>query len=448
MIPHTLADIRTKDIDLGDRFRKDYRNLDELAASIQDKGVIHPIAIMEQGEGKPFLLLAGGRRYAATVVAGILTIPCKIYPLLDDLTRRQIELIENILREELNYAEDVAIKAEIHRLEIEKYGQAGAGPSTGKASIASTAELLGKSRSLIQQDIELANAINERPDLGLGDKKNKTEALRALQRAKSDMIKAEMAERLQNRQAQTTAEMEKRRIMNSYIVGDFFDGIATVPDGSFNLVEIDPPYAIDLKHQKQQRYEDGTVDYNEVDADDYPEFLRRALVQAHRVMTDNSWLLIWFGPEPWWDLVIRLLRSTGFEVKGIPAIWSKVESSYQTNHPERYMGNAWEPFFYASKGHPVLNHQGQGNVFQFPTISSNEKTHPTERPIEMMMRILDIFAPIGSRVLVPFAGSGNTLLAASNLNMPAMGYDLQKLYKDRFVVRVAMQEPEMYRSYK
>ena len=93
-------------------------------------------------------------------------------------------------------------------------------------------------------------------------------------------------------------------------------------------------------------------------------------------------------------------------------------------------------FFYAWKGRPALNKPGRSNNFQFPPVPPNQKTHPTERPVELMKEIYETFAFPGSRVLIPFLGSGNGLIAADQLNMAGLGYELSKGYRDSFLVKI------------
>ena len=120
-------------------------------------------------------------------------------------------------------------------------------------------------------------------------------------------------------------------------------------------------------------------------------------------------------------------------------IWTKGVG--QTMQPNLYMANSFEMFFYARKGRPVLHRKGRINQFDYKTVSSSNKIHTTERPIDMMADLLDVFVSGGSTVMVPFLGSGNTILACDNKDMIGFGYDLGKEYKDRFVLKVYEQMP-------
>ena len=63
------------------------------------------------------------------------------------------------------------------------------------------------------------------------------------------------------------------------------------------------------------------------------------------------------------------------------------------------------------------------------------------------MDILRTFTTPGSAILSPFAGSGNCLFAAANLKMPAIGFDLDRETRDKFVVRATKAAPGEYRTY-
>ncbi len=91
--------------------------------------------------------------------------------------------------------------------------------------------------------------------------------------------------------------------------------------------------------------------------------------------------------------------------------------------------------------------KARDNVFDYHTVHHTRKIHPTERPIEMTMDILSTFCLPGAQGITPFAGSGNTILAANNLNMSCIGWDLAQYYKDKYTIRVYEKEPGTYTSY-
>ena len=151
-------------------------------------------------------------------------------------------------------------------------------------------------------------------------------------------------------------------------------------------------------------------------------------------MTQHSWLICWFAPQPWFEDIYELLVTTGFETTRMCGIWTKGTPG-QSMNPSTRLSNSYEMFFYAWKGQPALNKPGHGNEFHFSPVPAQQKTHPTERPVELMKELYDTFAFAGSRVLIPFLGSGNGIFAANELGMSAVGFELSKGYKDSFLVK-------------
>jgi ParB family chromosome partitioning protein len=92
-----------------------YEKLMELAQSIGENGLIHPISVTFQ-QGKP-VLIAGERRLRAAKIAGMHDIPC-IAVEAEGSKAAVISLIENLQREDINFFEE----AEGIQLLISQYG--------------------------------------------------------------------------------------------------------------------------------------------------------------------------------------------------------------------------------------------------------------------------------------------------------------------------------------
>ena len=445
-----METLKVSEIDPGTRARKEYKDIAGLASNIKRRGLIHPIAVMETDKG--YKLLAGGRRLVAHVHAKIETIDCKIFPSnLSELEIKSIELMENIMREDLNHVEMAKLSKEILLLQQQIQGiKYSTNPEASGASIRSVAEMMGISHEKLRQDIILADTIEKFPDLGWETLKNRQEALKIQSNIGRIIVTQQAVERFEQETKRGNTNEYLKRLANSYIVGDFFENVKQVPNNSISLVEIDPPYAIEIDKLKKRsgvgNYQYGENGYNEINADDYEFFINNTIAESYRVMSQDSWLLLWFGPEPWFSLMLKILRYNKLTVRGMPCIWVKGEeeetgiiesTSGQTNTPMRHLANAYEMFFYAKKGDPKINRPGMTNVFGYKPVPPTHKIHPTERPIEMMQDILTTFTPTGSRILVPFAGSGNTILAAYKSKMTCVGFDLGKTHKDAYITRLA-----------
>ena len=96
--------------------RKTFVNekLEELAASIREKGIIQPLVVCRKGQH--YELIAGERRWRAAQKAGLREVPVVIQDVSED-TALEMALIENIQREDLNAVEE----AEAYRALLEKF---------------------------------------------------------------------------------------------------------------------------------------------------------------------------------------------------------------------------------------------------------------------------------------------------------------------------------------
>ncbi|MFA6043240.1 MAG: ParB N-terminal domain-containing protein, partial [Patescibacteria group bacterium] len=158
-----LLNVPVDQIEFKDRARKAYKDLQSLVKMFREKGIIHPIAVQRQDDPTfPFKLLAGGRRYSAAVLGGFKEIPCRVYPSnLDDLDRREIELMENLGREALDWKEEVWLTEEIHRLQTEKHERNNVGTAAPAYTAADTARLMKTTPMSVSRDRQLAEGLSQ-----------------------------------------------------------------------------------------------------------------------------------------------------------------------------------------------------------------------------------------------------------------------------------------------
>ncbi|WP_370980525.1 ParB/RepB/Spo0J family partition protein [Agaribacterium sp. ZY112] len=119
--------------------------LEELAESIKTQGVMQPIVVRPIGDDK-YEIIAGERRWRASQLAGLDTIPVLIREVADE-TAIAMALIENIQREDLNPMEEAfALKRLQDEFEL-----------TQKE----VAEAVGKSRTAVTNTLRLLNLSDE-----------------------------------------------------------------------------------------------------------------------------------------------------------------------------------------------------------------------------------------------------------------------------------------------
>jgi site-specific DNA-methyltransferase (adenine-specific) len=66
------------------------------------------------------------------------------------------------------------------------------------------------------------------------------------------------------------------------------------------------------------------------------------------------------------------------------------------------------------------------NCIDWPRDNESEKIHPTQKPVKLLEKLIEIFTDEGDIVIDPCAGSGSTLIAAENLNRKAFGFEIKK----------------------
>ena len=83
----------------------DKKSMDELTQSIAEKGILQPITVMEETNGT-YQIIAGERRYRASLALGLQWIPAYTVKLKHESDLMEFALIENIQRVNLNAIEE------------------------------------------------------------------------------------------------------------------------------------------------------------------------------------------------------------------------------------------------------------------------------------------------------------------------------------------------------
>jgi ParB family chromosome partitioning protein len=117
-------------------------DLDELAASIREKGIIQPLLVRPTGVGGEYEIVAGERRWRAAQRAGLRDVPVVVRALADAEVL-EIAIIENVQRVDLNPIEE----ALGYRALMERFGRTQDG----------VAEAVGKSRPHVANALRLLN---------------------------------------------------------------------------------------------------------------------------------------------------------------------------------------------------------------------------------------------------------------------------------------------------
>jgi ParB/RepB/Spo0J family partition protein len=428
-------------IRIGERARKDYGNYSDIVETAKGAaGQIQSLAVKETDDLEfPYELIAGGRRLKAFKEAGLVDILVRIYDKsLTSQEQLEIELIENMARMDMTWAEKVAQVKKIHDLRVQLHGEKTSSSDTKGWSQAMTAELLGKSVASVSRDLELSKAIQEIPELAQA--KDKKEATKMKDRLEERQILAELSKRAGDKIAASSVEVLQQRMCDAYHVGDSFEFMSTLPDGTFDLVECDPDYGINFGAFKkktaifdQSGDQISADDYHEVEKADYPAFMEKLIKECTRLLKPDGWLLMWHSPD-WAGVIADELENHEYTVPA-PLVWYKTAGGRVFN-PDTYLSRAYECMFYARKGKAALVQRGKMDVEVCARANPVTRIHPAEKPTVLMELILARFITTGAKCLVPFLGSGNTIIACTHLGADVVGCDLSQANKDKFVVEV------------
>lgn len=112
----------------------------------------------------------------------------------------------------------------------------------------------------------------------------------------------------------------------------------------------------------------------------------------------------------------------------IPLVFRKNFSAQVLKANMKVVGNCEYGLILYRDKLPKFNNNGQMifNCFDWTRELGAEKVHPTQKPIPLLERLVEIFTDKGDVVIDPCAGSGSTLRAASNLGRKAYGFEVNK----------------------
>ena len=169
----------------------DEKALKELAVSIKEHGVIQPIIV--RNIGNKYEIIAGERRYKASAMAGLTTIPAIIRN-LDDKESSKVALLENLQRKNLNPIEEAKTYQKI--LELDQMTQE------------ELAKTMGKSQSAVANKLRLLALTDEVQDALLKDQISERHARALLNAKDAETQKKLLKEVIDNKL--TVRELEER----------------------------------------------------------------------------------------------------------------------------------------------------------------------------------------------------------------------------------------------
>lgn len=412
------------------RSEMDKAKFEALVESIRVNGLLHAVVLDHEDA-----LLVGERRFRAMCQlhkeetlfkhngrpVPIGKIPFTRNWINDEIALREIELTENIEREDLAWPDRVKAMAEIHRLKKAKNPE--------QTFVGTAREIVDKagsgnantmqhevSRSLITADFL--------DDPNVAKARNEKEAFNAAIRKLRESFAAKIPVRPSN---------------HLFIEGDAVAvlGELIAAKKKFSCFIVDPPYGVDA----QTFINKTTTLHSYDDSPEYAMGLNKSIIRdCFELGADNSHLWLFCDVDHF--LTLRKVGTeSGWLVFPTPIVWN---SGVRGHIPNQKIGirRNHEFLMFMLKGDRGLSQIFDDVINGIP--GGHIEYHAAEKPKRLYELLLRLSTVTGDGVLDPCCGSGTVFRAAHSLNLHATGVDNNPEYAKfcRAVIAELSQEPK------
>jgi adenine-specific DNA-methyltransferase len=197
---------------------------------------------------------------------------------------------------------------------------------------------------------------------------------------------------------------------NTIVNADCLKALPMLKDESVNFILTDPPYLVRYKPR------DGRA----VSGDDNAAWLKPAFAQMYRVLNADGFCFSFYG-WPHADRFMEAFRAAGFRPVGhfsFPKRYTSSVGHVRCQHECGYL---------LAKGNPSRPLKPLGDVIPWSDYTGN-KLHPTQKPVSVLLPLIETYSAAQETVLDPFAGSGSSLIAAKTLGRSYIGIELDAKY--------------------
>lgn len=396
------------------RFRGATGDMEGLKQSLTKWGLLQPIILDDYD-----VLVAGFRRLSAAKALGWKTIRFERQANLNDIQKKEIELEENIQREQMTWQERVKALAQLDELKKKL---------DPNWSTAMTGQVAGTERERVQEAIKLAHMMDIFPEL-----KDAKSINQARSWALSKVASVTRTKEVRDNPA------EFQEIEEKIALGDSVEVVKQLAEGMFSLILTDPPFGIDYDERKAGT-EQAVTAYQD-DKKSYERLLGMA-PDLYRVLKPNGWL-IWFLGPTWYERAKIAFRAAGFTVDEMPIIWDRSDGRCYTARPDRYFARGYDMALHCLKGDPEMIQRGLPNVLRFSPVPGDERDLLVERPVELYQELIRRLTVPGETVADFFVGSGSVPAAATSLQREYWGCELSVERRAVAIKKIKAWTPEL-----
>ena len=209
---------------------------------------------------------------------------------------------------------------------------------------------------------------------------------------------------------------------------DFLSGMAT---GGADLILTDPPYAISrdtgFASGGEKSVERFAVSMDFGKWDRRPIDLTALSRNMHRVLRKGGTAIVWYDL---WKLsyVSAAMAAAGFKMLRL-IVWQKT-NPVPLNMKATYLSNSREVAVVGVKGgKPTFHGKYDNGIYEYPIPRHNgRRIHPTQKPLDLFVRLVEKHSNAGDLIIDPFLGGGTTAVAACNTERNFAGCDINQTY--------------------
>lgn len=216
--------------------------------------------------------------------------------------------------------------------------------------------------------------------------------------------------------------------LNTIYNEDCLVGMAEIPDNSIDMIVTDPPYKITSRgnggnsggmFQKKEVNSGNVFQHNTLTINDW-------IGELFRVLKDSGHCYIMTNNKNITDYLAAVKESDFHFIKNL--IWVKNNKIMGQSYMSQF-----EYVIMLRKGkHKRINNCGTSDVLQYPNIKmrgdDGKVLHDTEKPVELVAKLIENSSNVGDIVLDPFIGIGSAAIAAVNTGRNYIGYELDPDY--------------------
>jgi DNA modification methylase len=196
------------------------------------------------------------------------------------------------------------------------------------------------------------------------------------------------------------------------ILGDCIEEMKKIEDKSVDLVLTDPPYGVSFK-KKGEPYMIG----------DHINPMPYLYPELYRVLKDDGAIFCFTSMSYLTEVILPF--QTYFKLHNI-IIWDKVNPIYPRS--KSHFRLQYEPILYGSKGLHHLKNKKCGDIIQAKIPRGKIRVHPTQKPEEVLIKILQSCKDEKLTILDPCMGSGTTGVAAIKTKRNFIGIEISPQY--------------------